>query len=444
MNPQRELKNRKVDHLILLVGGNPLPNAVSGQILLRGGGKITLVCSEGTRGVAADLKEWFEKHGITVAGSVQIAEANPENIHTEVQLIAADGGSIGLNYTGGTKAMAVHAHRAFRDVMGSKATYTASYLDARTLRIVFDDGVYFNAAATLLQPFDLQDFVDLHPSTKLNPCNLPLTKAWLPQTAAAIAKSYRYDRQARRMLPPSSWRRWYGQNLLNLNQYGGRHDLRDGRDNLLGWRHQNWVNRSTLEETTIPFPEGQIGRILKKELAEDYAYVDDELNIGRVYEAISESSSVPESFQQYEMEELCGWFSAKWLEHHVAASMSQTGLFDSVHIGVETVLKEDNRFPVAFELDVVGIRGYQLFAISCSTGSDFGDMKQKLFEVSLRARQLGGDEARIGLVCMNNQPRHIQNESRATIDRRIRVFGTGTPNHLHNLQTHIKAWVEGR
>lgn len=35
----------QVDHLILLVGGNPLPNAVAGKLLARSGGTITLLHS---------------------------------------------------------------------------------------------------------------------------------------------------------------------------------------------------------------------------------------------------------------------------------------------------------------------------------------------------------------------------------------------------------------
>ncbi|MFP4441184.1 MAG: hypothetical protein ACLFVO_28455 [Chloroflexaceae bacterium] len=51
---------------------------------------------------------------------------------------AGSGGIIGLNYTGGTKAMAVHAYRALEQADGLTRRYY-SYLDARTLSMQFTD-----------------------------------------------------------------------------------------------------------------------------------------------------------------------------------------------------------------------------------------------------------------------------------------------------------------
>jgi len=53
-----------------------------------------------------------------------------------------------------------------------------------------------------------------------------------------------------------------------------------------------------------------------------------------------------------------------------------------------------------FELDVVGVLGYQLLAISCTYAASSKTCKQKGFEVIHRARQLGGDQARAALVCL--------------------------------------------
>jgi hypothetical protein len=78
--------------------------------------------------------------------------------------------------------------------------------------------------------------------------------------------------------------------------------------------------------------------------------------------------------------------------------------------------------------------GYQLFAISCTTSSYHDRCKQKLFEAQLRARQLGGDEARVALVsCYNrNETDYLRKELSLIIgnqkeedkyDKRIEVFG---------------------
>ncbi len=455
--------DKQVNHLILLVGGNPLPNAVAGRLLIRNGGRITLVSSDDTEPVANALKTWFDKHQISSVIPKKVIESNAENIHTVVHNLIDKNERTGLNYTGGTKAMAVHAHRAFRDILGKQAPKMSSYLDSRNLHLIFDDGFYYDAIDNLPAPFELQDFIDLHASLRMNPCNPPLTSAWLPETALTLAQSWQNGL-------PDTWKQWYDKHIKPLKRPSQKHDLTDPLTGMLiGWRYQNWQDEERLKVTTVPFPEGKIGRKLKEELViAGYPSDLSELNLGQAYNALStppdirpdcpanleselnlrqayNALSTPPNIRpgcpaNLEMEEICAWLEAKWLEHYVASSLEKSGLFDSVHIGVETILEEDEKYPVCFELDVVGIRGYQLFAISCTTSGSF-DKKQKLFEVAMRARQLGGDEARIGLVCTNNKPRHIQSESRATIDKHIRVFGS---NHLRNLQTALVEWVEGR
>lgn len=441
----------KVKHLILLVGGNPLPNAVAGRLLVEAGGRVTLVHSAETSDIAKDIKKWFAKYNIATNKPVEVEEANPHNIHTEVQTLIDEKESTGLHYTGGTKAMAVHAHRAFRDILGKSAEKTSSYLDSRTLHIVFDDGRRYDAIDCLPEPFTVQDLIDLHASLRLNPCNLPLTEAWLPNTALALAKAGKIVRKGgrKRWELPSKWQNWYKTHIdpLHRQDENGKrkskyHPMKDEQNIISGWRFQNWKTDTVLRGQAIAFPEGRIGRVLRQELG--YPSDQPQFNFGQAYQTLAAPSTIPVDFQHLEMEELCAWFESKWLEHYVASCLEHSGLFNSVSIGVELILKEaaDRKSrPVSFELDVVGIRGYQVFAISCTTGGNFNETKKKLFEATMRARQLGGDEARIGLVCTNDNPSHIEGECRATIDKQIRVFGS---RHLKTLQTDLSKWVTGR
>ena len=52
-----------------------------------------------------------------------------------------------------------------------------------------------------------------------------------------------------------------------------------------------------------------------------------------------------------------------------------------------------------FELDVVAVLGYQIVVVSCTVDSGHDRSKQKGMEAILRARQLGGDEARAIVLC---------------------------------------------
>ncbi len=136
-NMNKELDKYKVDHLILLVGGNLLPNAVAGRLLVKSGGKITLVHSAETAPTAQRLDNWLKKKDsqLTVHYK-QIEESNPTNVIQSFQaLLKKETGTIGLHYTGGTKAVAVHAHRVIREC-GKEVVL--SYLDARKLQLVID------------------------------------------------------------------------------------------------------------------------------------------------------------------------------------------------------------------------------------------------------------------------------------------------------------------
>jgi hypothetical protein len=94
-------------------------------------------------------------------------------------------------------------------------------------------------------------------------------------------------------------------------------------------------------------------------------------------------------------------------------------------------------------VDVIALRGYQLFAFSCSTDKKKPLLKLKLFEAYIRARQLGGDEARVALVCCSNDPEGLEHEMRRDVDPegRIRVFGR---KHLADLKVHIESWIRSQ
>jgi len=74
------------------------------------------------------------------------------------------------------------------------------------------------------------------------------------------------------------------------------------------------------------------------------------------------------------------------------------GKASDIAVGINCV-PENHR---NFEIDVAAVRGHRLYVISCTTTSNLATCKGKLFEVSMRARQLGGDLARSAVVCLLN------------------------------------------
>jgi Asp-tRNA(Asn)/Glu-tRNA(Gln) amidotransferase A subunit family amidase len=142
----------QVDHLLLLVGSNPLPNAVAGKLLVAAGGMITLIHSQDTASLAERLESWLKSGGDSEApvahvDLAEVKESDADSVYRRVEKVLRDYESkarqmgrvrMGLHYTGGTKVMSVHAYRALEDWARDQSREREalfSYLDAHTLNM---------------------------------------------------------------------------------------------------------------------------------------------------------------------------------------------------------------------------------------------------------------------------------------------------------------------
>ena len=142
-----DLDDYKTDHLILLVGSNPLPNYVAAQLLWRktkSESCLILIHSDDTYLAAKRLQCLLIKQNPNLDKEndfrlILVEEANADDIHAKLSKIVeyVPFGDVGLNYTGGTKVMAVHAHHAVRDSLENRRL-VCSYLDARSYEMRFD------------------------------------------------------------------------------------------------------------------------------------------------------------------------------------------------------------------------------------------------------------------------------------------------------------------
>jgi hypothetical protein len=110
-----------------------------------------------------------------------------------------------------------------------------------------------------------------------------------------------------------------------------------------------------------------------------------------------------------------------------------SALNPDITVGVEADLGSQQ-----FQVDVVVIRKHRLYLISCTVENRDDRIgkaicKSKLFEVAMRARQLGGDLARSALVCLlEKKVPELQGEVSTTWDAPNvpRVFGLA----------HLREW----
>ena len=360
---------------------------------MKPGGRITLIYSEGTLDVARRLADWLRKHAQITVEEVDkrlcVREQEPVSIYKRVQHVLDRGGSdeVGLNYTGGTKAMAVHAYRAveaWAALPNRKAIF--SYLDARTNCMIFDHSPWAIGVARRVS-LRLDDMLKLHgwypPSERVQ-------KPILPETATAIAAAYAAD--------------------CGSNQPA----------------YAEWKKKLSTSTSEVDWPTGQqldeVAKALKREIWQGEA---EKLNLHQASQHLKMSR----------VKSFCDWLTGKWLDHYVLHVLIDVlCLTDSQGISVEQP---------KFELDAATVVGHHLFAFSCTTQTKKDELKLKLFEAVLRARQLGGDHASVALVTVVDSALalEIQNEARQQIDadERIRVFGCA---ELGQLDHYISCWIE--
>lgn len=140
MSDYPEFEPFQTDHLFLLVGGNPLPNYVAAMLLSKTGGTVHLLHTRGAKGtgnLAVNLKTAIQRgHSQVRVILYEMDDSDSSDITKQVNVILPNvRGTVGLNYTGGTKPMATHTYRAITAKFPD-AIFT--YLDPRQLRMIVD------------------------------------------------------------------------------------------------------------------------------------------------------------------------------------------------------------------------------------------------------------------------------------------------------------------
>ncbi len=465
-----ELLDYQVDHLLLLVGSNPVPNAVAGRLLTTTAGTITLIHSKDGFKLAQRLKSWFVRAGYS-AGKIDFKEVKESDSHSVSTVVhqalneyehtvlgenKSDSNSanearevrVGINYTGGTKVMSVHAYRALENWINEPKRHTLfsrnpifSYLDARTLDMCFEPA---RGRPTTIDvgrkvEISIDDLLELH-NWKLE--KSPTREAELSQSAAALLAIH--SREA----DTEVWTQWLHDSLF-------RNAKRPDTVRLPFWVFQagkelqgqfevkqsgfeaRWKSNTDLQKLAISWPNlSALRETMSNVLGQsDAEYLNFTAARGKGCK---------------DEQDFCKWLSGTWLESAVLSALqncSQELDLQECCMDLQPEMLHNGTGKTGFQFDVAAIRGYQLFAFSCSTesGEDRGGrgrLKQKLFEAYVRARQMGGDEACVALVCCAKQEMadELENEIRHVFNQkgRIRVFGRGD---LVNLTENIADWI---
>ncbi|MFY7803081.1 MAG: Card1-like endonuclease domain-containing protein [Limnoraphis robusta] len=435
----------QVDHLFLLIGENPLPNYVAAKTLLRKGGKPYLVYSEHTFEAYKRLKEVLDPKGLTVTEEEKVELWNNEANAFEIQKAIKDKVKqlkkhypektvFGLNYTGGTKAMAVHAYQALLDLKLQLAEEPRfSYLDPRSLFMMFDRKD--NKPIGLPVPTEKLEITgetlfSLHGLRwKGDP---PISTAKCLDAVSKLRDLYiqiiennekhRYSNPNNVDQTTREWQDWC-QKVMKPHTWECKSDK----------KYSDWKDEDVLEKVELDFTTAPTA--IKKILIPALGATENKLSL--------KTAKEQGGFEK--IHHVCEWLNCGWLEHYVLSEVGKISVKPPIDakaasFNIVDVDQKSDEVWDKFQFDVAFRRGYQFFAISCTTSSIVDVCKEKLFEAYIRAKQLGGSEARVILVCFSNNPKIIAETFLSLIkDQKIAVFGR---KDIKNLSKAIEKWIK--
>jgi hypothetical protein len=421
-----EFDEYKVDHLFLLIGENPLPNYVAANLLLNKGGTAYLVYSTETERSAKRLQDILknESNGFKdiELRSLNDYESDAYYIQQEMKqkLGSIKSGTVGLNYTGGTKAMSAHSYRAlfYEEIKDKSNTLYKrreniifSYLDPRRLEICIDRED--NERVRLkIKPDTLQvELVQLFQLHRLEFKEKPTQDIKLAKLTKELVEIFGEDEKRK------IWFDWYCKIFCE-----------EARRKKVNGTWDNWKSKTDLAKIFVSLNDLPLSFV---EVLKNEKLLNDEGKLAL--------SNVQATGLFPKIEDFCKWLDGIWLEHYVLEQVKNIANSQCIqNYGMNFKLKLTST--ENFEFDVAFTRGYQLFAISCTTTSDRKLCKSKLFEAYLRAQQMGGDEARVALVCCFNEPASLKAEICGMLpDKKIAVFGR---EHLANLAIELNSWIK--
>ena len=220
----------RCEHLFLLVGSNPLPNWVAASLLAQPKCAFHLLVSSATSTIARRIEEKLIRDAeptpaqIPLVRTIELNDPSDARYITYTlqaylkQLALESGASIGLNYTGGTKAMSVHAHEVLKAwCQEQQWSYTFSYLDSRHLSFRFASGVEIK-----IEPSDhrlsLSELIELHGWEITSAEVRPILTEFCHHLASKLGSNPKELR---------SWRQWCD---WNLRTWSGKN----------GWKKADW------------------------------------------------------------------------------------------------------------------------------------------------------------------------------------------------------------
>jgi hypothetical protein len=365
--------------LVLTVGKNPLPVALSGLFFREQTSDAYLVHSPQAQDECYRIPEFWKRHDFHPR--VQCLSISPEpDPDTERKLRVLPVSSLHFHYSGGTTAMALAVARA-------RPKAETSYLSLHSNRILDDHGPLHTDDLRLnpVVRVSLEELMLLHGFVQVTHCN---RRQVLPPTGrlahlADMADTWRAEIENKNQPNPSQ--------AFNYDRISG-----SDKPAVTFRARQPEIARA-INAVLAPNTFQETGEGWMATLAPSSSDFWDfvslfktggafELKVKRAFEAALEDS----------IWRPAGVAHGLHLAHHERVGSSKD----------------------TFEADLLAVLGYQLVYVSCTTGTD---AKGKAFEALHRARQLGGLGTRALVIASNRQ------EDKASSDEALLHLEIGLP-----------------
>lgn len=380
----------QVKDLILLVGHNPMPNFIVAR-MLQPRRIFWLYSRNGTSEEQQRLVQVLRQY---IAGCehvpCEVADASdPQAIRAA--MVGIQPGAW-LNYTGGTKAMAVQAYAYWKERLGGEPG-KASYLDGRSGYLRRDDG---RADRIPELSVHIDDVLTLHGLVR--DANLTLDPDACiqePETArilAAVLDDYKNTRDKEDTLATKLYRAC--QHMRNTK-------VRDGKVKI---------------DTPVSLP-------LPSEIMPSFA----------------RQPNWPVGAPPRRIWTWGVYLTGGWFEDWATAVIQQVNIGGNLGLEIATgVRPKPERNGSQSELDIVIVRNYKVYVMSITTeGVESALVKSKCYEVKNRAESIGGGLAKSAVVCLL-RPEQAHNVAAAVRSpwqeqsTQVRVFD----------RSHVEAWFK--
>ena len=393
-----------VNHLVLLMGENPLPNYVVAKYLLSDSyepedrqlpkpDKIWIFHSEQTERGAQNLCELLQPD-ITRVERKKVTEyrkisSTCNALMSSVHPSADD--TLHVNYTGGTKVMSVaSALYGYLQISSlKKENIYLSYVAPDKHRINYrsldqgldgPDSVLPGGGQDLrCVSIGIDELAKLHGLTVKRKTAIPSTHGTHPDLAFGNTLAGIITSASRLFTDWSTFQKGYRENVKPAfeKKTGGKKQHPGG-------------TLKTLDPIPISLEEDALKEGYRTFLSSKDCLNED--GALKFHDRLSDADAL----------KIHNFLDGEWLEGLVGtrAAGNAGDLLTEKWLDVE--LKQSTKAK-GMQIDVLLIRGYQPFFISCTTSRDEGLVKSKCFEVLHRARQIGGAEAKAVMVSFLHQ-----------------------------------------